>query len=298
MKKIIITGLWASVLFANHAHAAGTQTFEKTLLTPQLSAIGETVKYRYALACNSLTSDCGNLTVTDTLPSELEATGCNVPSGFTVVSCTGSTIEITKDAPFDGGDSFVIDIDTRIKLNTPAGASIINTGTSVITDPTDPATNGSLDSTAAEVTCEAPELRWVLKKDRTSPATNLKPTWDTDVSYRVQMCSDTAIGNVDIASAQLIDTIPTGAVVVNAGGGTYDAGNNTITWNLGDLIIADLYNGESYGSEQCISQNYTLRYPQAAGFNDTTEITNTLSSGGTPSGGVVCDGTPNGFCDD
>jgi uncharacterized repeat protein (TIGR01451 family) len=295
MKKIIIAGLWASLLCANYASADGTQTFEKILLTPQLADVGDTVKYRFALACNSLTSDCGNLTITDTVPDELEVISCNVPSGFTVVTCSGQTINITKDTVFNGGDSFIIDIDTRIKLGTPAGASIINTGTSVISAPTDPA-NGSLDSSADEVTVEAAGLRWTLKKDRISPATNLQPTWDTDVTYRVQLCSDSAIGNVNIAGAQMIDTIPAGAVVVNAGGGTYDAGSNEITWSLGDLDLADLYNGQSYGSEQCLSHTYTLRYPQAAGFNDKTEITNSLRSGGTPDG-VTCDGTPNSFCD-
>jgi len=296
MKKIIIVGLWASLLCANYAKADGTQTFEKTLLTPQLAAVGDTVKYRFALACNSLTSDCGTLTVTDTVPDELEVTACNVPSGFTVVTCSGQTIHITKDTVFNGGDSFIIDVDTRIKLGTPVvGTSIINTGTSVISAPTDPA-NGSLDSTADEVTCEAPQLRWTLKKNRISPATNLQPTWDTDVTYRVQLCSDTAIGNVNIAGAQMIDTIPAGAIVVNAGGGTYDAGSNEITWSLGDLDLANLYNGQSYGSEQCLSNTYTLRYPQAAGFNEATEITNSLRSGGTPDG-ITCDGTPNSFCD-
>lgn len=276
-----------------NAYAAGEQTLTKILLTSVVPSSGEAVNYRLTLACNSLTSDCGTLTVTDTLPLELEAVSCFAPAGFTVNTCAGSDINITKDAVYNGGDSFNIDINTIVKIGTAAGAVIANTATAVISAPIDPA-NASLPSTAASATVAAPSMKWELRKARTSPATNLLPTWDTDVSYQVKLCSLTAEGNVSITNAKMIDDFPANAVVINAGGAVQVG--NQLTWNLGNLDLATLYAGGNYSSEQCISQSYTLKYP-FANFPEGTEITNTLSRAGTPSDGVVCDTGVGGNCE-
>lgn len=274
------------LLGSGFTYADGTQTHTKSLLTTQTPASGDDVNYRLAVACNSLTSDCGTLTITDTLPAELEAVGCSVPSGFTVNSCTAQNIEIVKDSVFMGGDSFVIDISTRVIVGTAANTQITNTATSTISSPTDPA-NGTVDATAETVTVAQPSIKWEVKKARTSPSTSLQPTWDTDVQYRVQLCSASASGNVSITGAQMVDTIPNNAVVVNSDGGT--VAGNQITWNLGDLDLATLYASSNYSSEVCLTRNYTLRYPSAAGFADGTLIENTLGWSGTLSDGLVCD---------
>ena len=92
-------GLGILVLSAQSAHAAGTQTFTKELLTPTSAKAGEMVTYRFKLACSSLTADCGNLTVEDTLPVGLEVVNCAIPTGFSIVSCDVSNpvVKITKD---------------------------------------------------------------------------------------------------------------------------------------------------------------------------------------------------------
>lgn len=269
-------GLGVLLLSAQSAHATGTQTFTKELLTPATAKPGEAVQYRFKLACSSLTSDCGDLTIEDTLPAALEAVSCAVPTGFTVVSCdaTNPVIKITKDAVFNGGDSFNIDVVTRVKLGTAEDTVLANTATSVITMP-DSLDNGSVPSTAAPVTVGASAPNWSIKKARVSPATNLKPAPNTDVGYQVDFCSNSAVGNVNLTGVTLKDAFPAGATVVNNGGAT--ASGSELTWDLGSQDLTALYAGKDYTSQVCITKTYTLRYPEAT-FPIGTSITNTLSA--------------------
>ncbi|MDD5392159.1 MAG: SdrD B-like domain-containing protein [Thiothrix sp.] len=280
----LVAGLGAGVLLliAAPSYATGTQTFTKELLTGATAKPGETVTYRFKLACSSLTSDCGNLTVNDTLPDGLEALNCSVPSGFTAVSCDSSnpTIKITKNDLFNGGDSFTIDVATRVKLGTAAGTVLANTATSVITSPDAP-DNGSLPSTASNVTVDSVSPHWSLVKERISPNTSLLPAPGTDVSYQVKFCADGAVGNVSLAGVKLTDAFPAGATVVNNGGAT--AGGSDLVWDLGNQDLATLYAGRDYNSQYCTVKIYTLRYPLGT-FPIGTDIVNTLSATGTPEG--------------
>ncbi len=257
-------------------YAAGTQTFTKELLSGTNPKPGETVVYRFKLACSSLTSDCGNLTLEDSLPAGLEAVSCAVPSGFTVVSCDASNamIKVTKDDVFNGGDSFNIEVVTRVKLGTSAGTLLANTATSVITAPDSP-TNGSVTSNASAVTVGSTASNWSISKARVSPATNLKPAPDTDVSYQVNFCSNTAVGNISLTGVTLKDAFPVGATVVTNDGANVNG--NELLWTLGDQDLATLYAGKDYNAQVCITKNYTLRYPVGS-FPIGTSITNTLSA--------------------
>lgn len=264
------------LLSSQAAYASGTQTFSKELLSAATAKTGETVQYRFKLACSSLTSDCGNLTITDTLPAGLEAVSCIAPTGFTVTSCTPANpdINITKNDVFNGGDSFVITVNARVKFGVASGTVLANTATAVITDPDTPE-NGTVSSTANSVTVGASAPNWGITKARISPATNLKPAPDTDVSYQVNFCSNTAVGNVNLTGVVLKDVFPAGAVVVNNGGATVSG--NEMSWNLGDQDLATLYAGKDYNSQNCIVRAYTLRYPVGS-FPIGTSITNTLSA--------------------
>ncbi len=282
MRKQSITAIWLGVgasallMMASPSQATGTQTFTKELLTPAIAKPGETVNYRFRLSCSSLTSDCGDLVLEDNLPPELEAIDCAVPSGFTVISCSAASqsIKIAKDAPFAGGDSFIIDVTTRVKLGTVEGTALANTATAVITAP-DAAENASVPSTANPVTVGGTTPNWLLKKARVSPSSNLKPAPNTDVGYQVDFCSNSAVGNVNLSGVSLNDAFPAGAIVVNNGGATVSG--NELVWALGDQNLATLYAGKDYNSQVCITKNYTLRYPEAT-FPIGASITNTLSA--------------------
>ncbi|MCB1570199.1 MAG: hypothetical protein KDI72_03895, partial [Xanthomonadales bacterium] len=72
------------------------------------------------------------------------------------------------------------------------------------------------------------------------PATSLAVAAGEAVTYRVQICSTSATGNMPLTSATLVDTLPnvpglTAASVENSGGGIVAAGPPvTITWTLDD----------------------------------------------------------------
>lgn len=275
-------GTGVLLLMAAPAFATGTQTFSKELLTPATAKPGETVKYRFKLACSSLTSDCGNLVIEDNLPPEMEALSCSAPSGFTVVSCGASSqlIKIAKDSLYNGGDSFIVEVAARVKMGTPEGTALANTATSIITSPDTPE-NASLPSTAPTVTVGPSAMNWAITKMRISPATNLKPAPDTDVGYQVNFCSKSAVGNISLTGVVLKDVFPTGALVVDNGGATVSG--NEMSWSLGNQDLATLYAGKDYNSEYCVVKSYTLRYPVAT-FPIGTSITNTLSATATEGG--------------
>jgi len=256
-------------------HGAGVQTLSKDLVGGSNRDVGDIVQYKLNLACNSNTGNCGSLTISDTLPSELELVSCATPSGFTD-NCTAgaSSFTITKDQVFDGGDSFQITVNTRIKLGTPGSTTITNTAESTIGDPQDQ-NNATIQSTSDPVTVNDPTHNYYLEKKRTSPSTNLDPALNSPVIYSVAICTDSAVGNVDLHGIQFSDTFPANATVLNNGGGTVSG--NTITWTIGDFDLATVYGNDSYTSKKCITKNYTLLYPDSAfAVNDT--ITNTLSA--------------------
>jgi len=265
------------------ATASGTLVFQKQLEGSTQRDVGDIVTYTLKTSCNSLTGDCGDLTITDTAPNGMEVIGCSVPNGFTANKCTTiDGIEIVKDSVFNGGDTFDLQVKMRIKLDAyKSGQPIANTATAVITAP-DAGKPNSISSTANSITVNQPTKDYSLVKERIKPSTVIGPALDNPVTYRVSICANRAIGNIDLTNVKLIDTIPAGAEVVDAGG----ASNNgsQLEWSIGDINLATLYNGKSYSSKQCISKTYTLKYPSGT-FSVDQNITNTLS--GSDSSGTV-----------
>lgn len=274
------------LMSSSNAFAEGTQTFTKELQGSATRNVGDVVTYELKPACNSLTGDCGNLTITDTLPAGMVIDSCTVPTGFTINSCAPGTsnIDITKDNAYDGGDSFVVLIRGLIELDADPAIDITNSATATITSPIDPA-NATVTADAPPIDVLPPSPQWSLEKVRTSPAPPLLPTWDTDVSYRVSLCSDTAVGNVSLSNVQLSDAYPTNAVIVNNGGAVANA--NPLVWDVADadVQLVNLYSGQSLASKQCITRSYTLRYPNAS-FTTNDQLLNTISATGTPDGGA------------
>jgi len=90
-----------------------------------------------------------------------------------------------------------------------------------------------------------PSPQWSLEKVRTSPSASLLPTWDTDVSYTISICSDTAVGNVSLSGVQLVDAFPANAQIINDGGA--NAAVNPLVWDLADadVQLVNLYSGEN-----------------------------------------------------
>ncbi len=279
MYRILLIGL-LSLLNVGQALAQGTQTFTKSLLSPGSIERGEPVSYRFDFACSSLVADCGALNITDTLPAELEVLSCTAPSGFTVVSCSGNTIQITR-SPYLDGDGGSVTINAVARVEAAVGVPIINTGVSTITS--GPGGNPDvISSDANPVIINPPVANYIVRKRRTNPAPPLNPAADTDVEYQLQLCAVNGIGNADLNNAMLLDTYPPGATVVFADGGVDDG--TTVTWDLGDIDISTLYATASTATEQCVSRNLVLFFPSGA-FPLTTAIPNTVDGSGTPGEG-------------
>ena len=281
--KLLILVL-SMTLLSNMAWGQGQQTFVKELIGDTSRDVGEVVTYHLKPACNSLTGDCGDLTIVDTLPNGMVIDSCVVPTGFTINSCVtgGKDIEIVKDTVFDGGDAFIIEIKAVIELDTSPSVDIVNSSTATITDPEDPL-NSDVTASAEVIDVNDKVPNWSVSKVRTSPSSSLKPTWDTDVSYRVDFCSDSAVGNVNLTNVVMEDVFPTNAVVISDGGGTVTNGD-TLTWDLGDIELSTLYPNGDYSSKKCISKSYVLRYPDAD-FNEDDAIQNRVTVTGTPDNG-------------
>jgi hypothetical protein len=275
-----------TILINSLSLAEGTQTFSKELVGSSTRDLGEVLTYELKSACNSLTGDCGSLTITDTLPLGMVISSCLVPTGFTVNQCSAgsSDIEIVKDTNFEDGKTFILQIKALISLSADSTVDIRNEATSVIGSATT-VTNETIISSSTTVDVKNRVPNWSVFKKRTSPSSSLPPTWDTDVSYELKFCSNSAIGNDSLNGIMMTDVFPQNVIVVNNGGGIFSNGD-TLTWNLGDIDLATLYLGKSYTSSQCIKKSYVLKYPDAH-FNEDDGILNTVTvTATTDEGGI------------
>ncbi|MEI2781438.1 MAG: SdrD B-like domain-containing protein [Candidatus Competibacter sp.] len=291
--------LFGLLLSPSFAFAEGTHSFVKVLdnANPSVQP-GETVIYRLSMSCNSLTGGCGQLTITDAIPPELEVISCNVPPGFTTncpsvgpVASPPASLAFSRD-PFDGGDTFNITINTRVRPGQSAANGIANTSASVITDPA-PSSPGTIVSSADPIIILPGAQNYVARKQRLDPSPPLEIAAGSQVRYRVQLCSLTAIGNVDLTAATLTDTYlnpdPGGLnatlFVLATGGGTPDAAASTSTqvnWNLGAVDLGTLYAGQDANSEQCISREFLVQYGPSYSVGD--PVPNTVAASVTPEG--------------
>jgi hypothetical protein len=153
--------------------ASGTQTFLKELVGSNTRDLGEVITYELKSACNSLTGDCGSLTITDTLPVGMVIDSCVVPTGFTINQCTsgGTNIEIVKNSVFNGGDSFILRIKALITLDADSTVDITNEATAVIGQPSTGA-NGTIVSSSATINVRDRVPNWSVFKKRTSPSSS------------------------------------------------------------------------------------------------------------------------------
>lgn len=177
--------------------------------TPDPVVAGENVTYTLTVT-NTATpdsgSDAGNVTVTDTLPAQVNFVSanstdpnfnCNHSGG--VVTCTAPVLPV--------GATATITIVAQVKANTPNGTNLSNTATvsSVATDP-NPADNTSTATTA--VTTNA--VVTIAKVDNPDPVVA-----GTELSYRVTVRN---AGPSDAQAVSIVDTLPAGTSFVSLSG--------------------------------------------------------------------------------
>ncbi|MCB1588726.1 MAG: hypothetical protein KDI56_07470, partial [Xanthomonadales bacterium] len=282
MRLAAVPAWLALFLFASVPAWAQNQSLltELNPATPTAFAPGATVVYRVTASCNNLTGGCGNLNISDTLPVQLEALSCNAPPS---VSCTitgGGTGYSINKTPYNGGDTLAITLTTRVRLGEDPAAGVINTANATAGNVTNP----MVSSSAPPISINAGTPNWQVRKQRIDP-TGVAPAPGAPVTYRVQLCSVSGVGNVDLDNAVLVDTLPTGTTVVDAGGGTVALGPpTTVTWNLGAVDLATLYGGNAANTTQCIDRFLTIAVPPPPAANVGDMLVNTADGMITPQG--------------
>ncbi|MCE7987254.1 MAG: DUF11 domain-containing protein, partial [Caldilinea sp. CFX5] len=261
--------------------AEGALSFTKTLVdTPTPVSANDIVKYRLTFSCSSLETGCGDLTVTDQLPTQyFTYLTTTTPPGYTAHFNSGTgQLTITRQNMLDGDTADAIVV-MRVKPGVPGSITIPNTAQATITlGPGDqPIT---YDAGPVTVTTAPPDPQWSVSKQRIIPSASTIPALDTDVTYRVNLCADRLSGNTNLLGAELTDLYPAGAQVVSASGGVVNAANRTITWTLGDIDVVQLYQAAGLTSGPvCISKRVVLHYPSTT-FTLSDRVSNEVAATG------------------
>ncbi len=256
-------------------------------------AAGQEFTYRLTVECNVTAQGegCDNFILQDVLPTFTDVRGNAAQLNFVTASSSrqlGDPVEqpkgtISYGGGLPGGSATFVEITVRFPPGiTPDGTAVINEALFGPNDgsgnpnPNDPLT---VRDTAQSVSATAQPSALETRKSVRSSAPHRV---NEPVTYRAQICS---LGNptggsliVDLDNAQLVDTLPPGAIVTSAGGGTVNG--NVITWNLGNVTIEP---------GQCISRDYKVVYPSnhpdastdSAPFQPKQMVTNSVVGSGT-----------------
>ncbi|MBL7979819.1 MAG: DUF11 domain-containing protein, partial [Bacteroidetes Order II. Incertae sedis bacterium] len=250
-----------------------------------------TIRYRYS--CSSLTTGCGALTIITPVPTTLQFVSMATPTGTTGSYDAGTRNLTINRNPYNDGNSGDVLVTFRIDPSA-AGQTINIPGTSVITDPIDPA-NGTLNASVnLTVSSTPPSPKYTMSKIKGSPTGN--PATGTDVTYIIEFWATTINGNVDVAPVTLTDTFPAGATVVNADGGTVSG--NTITWTLPSTNLVQTWINAGIpgaGGFRIAQRIIVLNYPSGT-FGSSNVTNEACADGSSPYGNLhECASATHGF---
>ncbi|MCP4141168.1 MAG: sortase [Chloroflexi bacterium] len=236
--------------------------------------VGDTIFYRIRFQCSSLTTDCGELEITDVLSTDFTylPAESSIPNGYTL-SESGGTVTITKtDNLFLDGSQADAVIAVRVNYDMrPLPDTIDNQVVGKIkplseSDWLDPVT-----SDAPTITIETVSPDWSLEKTLYSPSIN--PTVDTNVTYRLRLCPNTTSGNVALTNITITDTLPLGVEFISAtNSGVYtdnaDPTPDTVVWSItGPVTPPD-----------CVTRYVTIRFNSTDFDNTDTGLTNSVDA--------------------
>ncbi len=272
-----------SVLNVQAQSGAATLILTKSIDGDVASAkVGDTIFYRIRFACSSLTTDCGEVEITDILPKNTTPPNnplftylpadSDVPIGFTMTEAPTGTITITKDDDLmlDGSQYDAV-IAVRVNYESrPLADTVTNMATGQIRPPGASVWENPVNALAPPLTIEPVIADWELTKTRISPS--IEPTLDTDVTYQLELCPVTTNGNVQLTNVEIIDTLPLGITFVGASSPytyTPESGGTPgrVVWSVPGTITPP----------SCASRYVTVQYPSTV-YNLNDPITNNASA--------------------
>ncbi|MEM6281279.1 MAG: hypothetical protein AAF787_03725, partial [Chloroflexota bacterium] len=299
---VIIVFLLSFVFLTVDVVHAGVLTLDVNIAgDPTEVQTGEIVEYIIDFSCGGTTSACGDLTLTVDVDDSVFI--ANDPADIEVNTSFGYSGSFNPSDPLNGGlptvritdnengmaeafadgDSAQAIVRVRVRYDLTGSETIPFNVVGVISTPDTPG-DASVSDTAPLVPVAdlaSPEDGWEAEKVQISPQGGIGPAAGGEATYEVRYCAATTTGNVSINDARLVDTFPTGAVVV-PGSFTDGDGNpttdetvmgNQITWDLGNLDIETIANS----GQTCVERRYTLSFP-AGVFPEGTNFSNTLQA--------------------
>lgn len=269
----IRTSVYQSVLFLFfffilNSSQAQTVQLAKSVGTPTADS-GTEIEYTLEIGCSSLIGDCEGAILEDILPEGI--TPISIPP--IIISSAGGPIAVlptydvaTRKITWDftvlpenglpAGASAVVSFPAEIEAGTiPDGTSLTNTADLLSNS------NNSLSSADIEISA-SPD--WTATKVVTSG-----PIYqDQEVTYQIDLCSNTTVGNLNLTAVTFTDMLPPGAVVVSASdGGVPDGGSpETVTWTYPELLVGD----------GCKTVEVVVIYPSSDLVNNDTGLFTTV----------------------
>jgi len=258
--------------------AAGNVSLSVSIVanTPtQQSGVPSTFTISYQCSSLDVGASCDNATITVPVPSPGSSTGSQGDSFFS--PAVGNVF--TAVGPIPAGTSGQITIDVMLQGGvTPNNSTLTLVATF------------AADGASAQSGPASTNFTAVTNFDVAKSIVGSSAILGAPVTYRVGAFTNDGgvdrVGQYNITTGTLVDTLPTGAVFVSAtNGGVYDSLTNTVSWPL--PTAANTACPIGVGSLALACQEIVVTYPTGTfGPNDT--VTNNLSgTGTTPNGAPV-----------
>ena len=195
-------------------------------VTPSEVTAGGTVTFTLTVDNPTGGSDISLSVITDTLPSGFSYINT---VGGTLSPTTSPTLGATGDITWTFSPAVTVTVgSTDTLIFTAQASTIVGTYANVASADT---SAGELTSDPVEIGVGAPRL--TIAKSASTVSANPGDT----ITYTISYANDSP---VNVTSAVISDVLPSGLTFVSASdGGSYNAGNRTITWSVGDIPSGD-----------------------------------------------------------
>ncbi len=243
---------------------------------------GQNLTYTINFEYSDLINPCVPAVITDTLPTEVDFVSA-LPVTIDATNCGGSS-SVSVNPSYDAVNHLVTWDFTAAAGGIPAGTSGTLTVIARIQEGTTPnsavLTNDvtllGMEDNATTTAIAAPD--YTISKSVTTG--NIYH--DTDVTYRVRICSGGTTGNLNLSGVEVRDTLPPGAVFQSASPTetSFDAANGIVHWTVGSILVND----------PCRNYFITVQYPSSDLVNNNTGLSTPIVK----ENKAVLEGTPVG----